>query len=241
MATLRARKEGRGIPDCAPGRLPFDDQCQAASASTGYRCNNAALLGLLVCRSHGGANRVAQAKHELAKAKHEAAQHLGWLPDKAAPIRDPLKELAALAGQMVAWKDFIGQELAGLITQKREGKPYSPGELESQIYLFERALERCTAVLAVAAKLNIDQRLAQIEQTQAEMVVALITQVLGTFGVSVENEPVRVEVQQRLRALHALTTRSPLALSPGAQKMGSDGHRHIGVDGNLIAEQKAAS
>ena len=64
------------------------------------------------CKLHGGATR----NHKLNAAQQQARQAFGRLTDVSTPVHDPLSELAKLAGDVIAWKDF----LAGRISEMEQ-------------------------------------------------------------------------------------------------------------------------
>lgn len=123
------------------------------------------------CKLHGGrtpSGRAAAAKQQV---QQQAAAELARL--NVAPVEDPLSELAALAGQVVAWKDQMAGKVNALTSLRYEGG-IGTEQLRSEVALFERAMDRCMAALTAMARLNIDERLARITEAQQELVLAAL-------------------------------------------------------------------
>jgi hypothetical protein len=105
----------------------------------------------------------------------------------ATPITDPLRALAEIAGEISRWKDLMGAHVADLKTvayRSLEGGEQIKGE----VLLYERALDRCAAVLASIAKLNIDERLAAIDERQAALVERAVIATLDTLNLTAEEK-----------------------------------------------------
>jgi hypothetical protein len=152
-------------------------------------------VGLGPCKLHGGATR----SHRQAAVKTAAANELARMD--VAPVADPLTALAEIAGQVVAWKDALAVKVNQL-TALRYTDAKGAEQLRSEVALFERALDRCEKFLSTMARLNIDERLAAIEQEKVEMVSAALTAVLGELGLSEQQQSeARRGVARRLRVV----------------------------------------
>lgn len=93
----------------------------------------------------------------------------GKLTDVSTPVTDPLSELAKLAGDVIAWKDFLAGRIAEMEQLAYRGM--AGEQIKGEIQLFGQALDRCDRVLSSIARLNIDDRLARITEAQATMVL----------------------------------------------------------------------
>jgi hypothetical protein len=138
------------------------------------------LTGLTVCRFHGGAAPQVKAAAQVAKTRREIAQAVNILD--AAPIGDPLRALQELAGQVVEWKDALAARVD--LHALRYESNISTEQIRGEVILLERAMDRCNTVLATIAKLNIDERLARIDEVTAQMVVKALEAGLASVGVS---------------------------------------------------------
>lgn len=97
----------------------------------------------------------------------EAVEILG-----AAPIDDPLRALQQLAGEVLAWKNAL---VARVDLTDLDGPT---------VVLMERALDRCNTVLSTIARLNIDERLAAVDEATAVMVVRALEAGLAAAGLA---------------------------------------------------------
>jgi hypothetical protein len=70
-------------------------------------------------------------------------------------------------------------------------------QLRAEVSLFERALDRCTTVLATIAKLDIDARLARITELQAAAVLRAVDVAIAKAGVT---GPAAVDARQAAAA-----------------------------------------
>ncbi|MFF3151818.1 hypothetical protein [Streptomyces sp. NPDC057910] len=101
----------------------------------------------------------------------------------AAPVDNPLRALAALAGEMVALKDGLAALVRKLDVDEIRYKGGAGEQIRAEVILYERALERTGQLLVNIARLNIDDRLAAIEERQADAVITAIEVALASVGV----------------------------------------------------------
>jgi hypothetical protein len=150
--------------------------------TNGEPCNNWPVRGALVCRKHGGGAPQVRAAASRALAEQEVRRGLARLD--VAAVDDPLTELSKLAGQVVAWKDALADKVNELTTLRYEAMGAGTEQLRAEVALFERALDRCAAVLGLIAKLGIDDRMARISELQAAAVVRALDAGLRHAGVT---------------------------------------------------------
>lgn len=160
------------------------DQCTATAKSTGNRCTRPVTRGLTVCRFHGGRAPQVLAKARERETEKQITRALADLD--APPIADPFEALTRLAGQVVSWKDRLAARVNALTgggcehcgsggdDLRYEAKGAGTEQLRSEVALFERAMDRCAAVLGMIAKLDIDKRLAAISEQQAAAVLRAV-------------------------------------------------------------------
>jgi len=171
----------------------------AARRSNGDPCRNRPMRGQSVCRKHGGASPQAKAAAVRRQVEAEARQVLAELG--AAPVEDPLAGLLKLAGQVLAW-----QAATAALVNQLDGIRY-PGangaeQLRAEVALYERAMDRAVTVLAAIARLNIDERLVQVTERQADAVVSAINVALEAAGVGGEQaEQARRAAARHLRSV----------------------------------------
>jgi len=111
-------------------------------------------------------------------------------------VDNPLATLAQLAGQVLGFKDAIG-ELVNELREIRFTDAKGSEQLRSEVALYERALDRSIQVLAAMARLRIDERLAAISELQAETLFRAVNAGFAAAGV---NEPEILAAARRVVA-----------------------------------------
>jgi dephospho-CoA kinase len=135
------------------------------------------------------------------KADHEARTLLADL--QAEPVDDPLTALSHLAGQIVAWQKAV----AALVNRLGEDSIRYEGntgaeQLRAEIGMYERAMDRAGKVLADIARLDIDARLARIEEEKARVLMEAVQAGLAAISVTPEQAATVKKVMARhLRAV----------------------------------------
>jgi hypothetical protein len=129
------------------------------------------------CKLHGGSTSSQRQAASQELVRREIAQAVDIL--NAAPVDNPLRALAALAGQVLAWKDAIAArvDMARLLDE-------DSGQVRGEVVLLERALDRANVVLATIGRLNLDERLAAIDEAAARAVVEALHAGLAHIGVT---------------------------------------------------------
>lgn len=183
----------RGIEFCRNHRpLADHERCTGHLSKNhptdpGGRCPNRRMDHQTVCYRHGGnspqAKAGAQRREAEDKLERQVRRQLARL--EVAPVDNPFTALAQLAGQVVAWKDALADHVNAL-TELRYEDAKGAEQLRSEVALFERALDRCNTVLTNMGRLNIDDRLAVINEKQAEKVIAAVDALLLHLGISGE-------------------------------------------------------
>lgn len=142
---------------------------------------------------HGG--KTAKAGERYTEQKVRA--HLARLD--APPVADPLTALSEIAGQVVAFKDAMAERVNRLTEIRYTDLKYAE-QLRSEVALFERALDRCERFLTAMARLNIDERLAAIQQRQVDAVTAALSAAIAELGLSEQQQrEARINVARHLR------------------------------------------
>jgi hypothetical protein len=131
------------------------------------------------CKLHGGSAPQVTRTAKQALVEFHATRQLANLD--VAPVTDPLTELAKLAGQVIAWRDILAEQVNQLTSIRYEAE--TGGEqLRSEIAVFERAMDRCINVLGTIGRLKIDERLVRIEQQRVDLVVDALQGTLQDIG-----------------------------------------------------------
>jgi hypothetical protein len=118
------------------------------------------------------------------------------------PVSDPLSQLQAVAGELVAVKDMLRGEVERVEQLRYEGR--SGEQLRGELVAYQASLRDTVNALAIIARLGIDERLAQISEKQAGVVLAAIDAMLAHLGISGQEAADAKKVAARhLRALPA--------------------------------------
>lgn len=151
--------------------------------------------GIGACRLHLGNVR----NHRTAAANEQAQRQLARLD--LPPVNDPLTALADIAGQVVGFKDVVADRVNAL-SAIRFTDDKGAEQLRSEVALFERALDRCEKFLTSMARLNIDERLAAIEQQKVDMVTAALSAALAELGLTEDQQREASDgISRRLRVV----------------------------------------
>jgi hypothetical protein len=179
-------------------------KCTAHSSSTGKPCGNRPALGATVCRWHGGAAPQVKAKAAERVAEEMARRALRRIADDqgpAEPVANPLLELSRIAGEALRWKRLVAEHVAQLEQLRYQG--VSGEQVRAEILLFERALDRCAAVLATIVRLNIDERLAAITEQQGHVLAGVVVSVLERLDLGDKADTARELIAVELEQLDA--------------------------------------
>lgn len=153
--------------------------------SDGRPCANYAMNGSAVCSVHGGRAPQVRAAARRRVLERGAAAELARLDVE--PVADPLTQLALLTAQAIAWKDVLAGKVNELTSLRYEGDG-SGEQLRAEVALWERALDRCERFLTAMARLNIDERLAEIDERQGHVIVSFIVAALERFGIDFRDD-----------------------------------------------------
>jgi hypothetical protein len=184
LTVCAAHRENSKIVYHAP---PDERRCSCTSKKTGERCTQWAMRGQTVCYWHGGsATQTRKAADRRIKEDALTKQANRLLVSLGAdPVDNPLTALSELAGEVLAFKEALGQrvnELDAIRYQDDKGGE----QLRAEVALYERAVAQAGNLLGQIAKLNIDERLAAINERQAGVVIAAIEAALAHAGVTGE-------------------------------------------------------
>lgn len=177
-------------PDAARqiGVPPSGRRCTATTRRGNERCRLWALQGLTVCYRHG-ATKSAQVKGRRTVADARLDERLNRLliGTGASPVDNPLRALADLAGEMTAFKNGLAGLVRKLDIDEIRYKGGAGEQIRAEVVLYERALERTGQLLVNIARLNIDERLAAIEEKQVDAVVMAVEAALASVGIRGED------------------------------------------------------
>lgn len=187
--------EGQVCTGC--GQVHDPSKCNAHSKTRqGVQCGNAPRRGQRVCGFHGGNTKKALAAAEARLAGEKIRTRIGKLQYQ--PVTNPLLALQELAGKAKAWMDVCEDHVSRL--EKLRYGTEGGEQIRGEVQLFERAIDQCRKVLVDVARLNIDERLAKIDEQQSQAMVALL---FGLIQKVLSDDRLGLSVDQR-KAVPAL-------------------------------------
>jgi hypothetical protein len=166
-------------------------RCSAkARNSPGGVCHGWLVNGATRCRMHGGTTRQVKAK-AVRKNVEATMQNLVSAMDMG-PVHDPLTALKELAGEVMAWKDAMRLQVESL-DELDHVSDYGESA-KAVVQLFERAMDRAGDFLFKIARLNIDERLAAVTESQAKKIENAFFEALDEVGIPVLDIETRSKV-----------------------------------------------
>jgi hypothetical protein len=156
------------------------------------------------CKLHGGSSPSGRAAGLAAQARAEV-ERLGVVP-----AANPLEQLAALAAKARLWEELLSAKVAALTSLTYDTAAGSQ-QVHAEILLWERALDRCGAFCATLAKLDIDQRITEIQVQSAKIigdeVAALVNRIFARTEFNCRAAAVAEVVAEEIRAMPAAAVR----------------------------------
>lgn len=151
----------------------------------GQPCGNQPLAGTTVCTAptHGGRLPRIRAAATRNVVEAEARKTFGRMSEHAEPVSNPFDALARTVGEVIAWKDFCAARIADL-EHLRSTDEKGAEQIDAMVALFERSLDRAVGALATISKLGIEERLARVNERQADAVVRAVDAALVAAGLS---------------------------------------------------------
>lgn len=152
-------------------------QCTAASKRSGVRCRAWAVEDMTVCRMHGGSSPQAR---EAARQRRTAAEATAllesvWDPN-AAPVRDPVEALAALAGKAEHALDVLGARI-------------TVGDLEGATGVaWSRTMRELRQMLEGLERLGLEDRRVRLSEQMGQMLAGVVRSILSQLQLTPEQE-----------------------------------------------------
>lgn len=137
------------------------------------------------CKLHGGCAPSGNKAGQAALVERQARQLFGRTSPEPVPVDNPLQAYAAFAGEVMAWKELMHSLLEQL---RRAEYDDAMGMLHVHpiVELYERSMDRANTVLSSYARLNIDERLAKLSESQSKAVLRAIEAVILFLNASAE-------------------------------------------------------
>jgi hypothetical protein len=174
-------------------------RCGAKLTSRPGTCRSYPMRGQRRCRKHGGASPRARNAAALRLAEQAAASTLAQM--NIIPIDDPLEALKDLAAEARSFQAYARRRLAEL-GDNLTGKDRHDAEYaRAMVVIYERAVDRLGRLLATWVRLEMDERLVQVTERRAEMILLVLTGTLRQLGHDPDEGHVRTALAAQLRAV----------------------------------------
>jgi hypothetical protein len=150
------------------------------------------MLGQVRCRMHGGGSPQARRAAEVRVTEARVAAVVGEL----VPTRcdNPVEALTQLAGEVLAWRDVLRQEVSRL-TDLASTDEFGVERARAVVELYERALDRASRLLVAISRLDLDARIVKVTEAQAAQLARAVEQALRNCGLAD-----RIDVRQAIAA-----------------------------------------
>jgi hypothetical protein len=178
--------------DRAPGASPnggfnltTDGERCGAKNRQGKPCKRHPSHGTKRCHLHGGSSPQAIAKAARDKHQREVIEQVNKAIVKfdIEPVENPLTALKELAGEILKWKEILLDKVQ-LLDKIRYSTEFNE-QVRGEVLLYERAVDRAIQVLATIARLNIDERLAAVTESQAKMIEDALFSAFDAAGIPI--------------------------------------------------------
>ncbi len=164
------------------------DKCRGHNRR-GLPCGKWPMPDQEICRQHGGMTpqMLDAAARRRIEREARAALREKWADGADVTVEDPLAELSRLAGEVVAFKDYLRgmvEDMDGQLTQKWSERTIQDvaiikEDVRAIVSAYERALDRAAKVLAGIVKLDIAGKQLEINTARAELIVQAVHYGLG--------------------------------------------------------------
>jgi hypothetical protein len=171
-------------------------RCTARSSRTGEPCRRFPVRGATVCPSHGGRAPQVQRAAELRLA--EATVRASLAEQGVTLIGNPLEAFQRLTSEVVAFKEFAAAHMARLGDRLTGYDKDDMEYLRAAVTLYERALDRAGRFLHDWVRLGLDERLVQVTEGQATIMVEVLTATLRDLGHDIHQAEVAGTLRRHL-------------------------------------------
>jgi hypothetical protein len=162
----------------------------------GRRCKLPPIRGGVTCHKHGGSAPQVRAAAARRVAQSEALavwqRHAG---NGYAPV-DTVAELARLVAEVVAFKDWAGEQLAALAAGDFDALDPATA---ATVGMFERSLDRAGRVMADVVRVRLEARLAGLTELQGRAMERVLRGALADLGHDDRDPAIGAAVAARLR------------------------------------------
>lgn len=165
-----------------------------AKARHGGPCQGLAVRGSDRCRMHGG-NTAKARERALTQAAQREVTKL-----KLTPVADPLTAMSEIAAEVIAFKDILAGLRDNVLASGDIRYQSGAGEqLRAEVAVYVQALLMCEKFLSSMGKLDVDERLARVQEAQVDLLSAALTAALTDLGLQDRIPEARGAVARHLR------------------------------------------
>lgn len=164
--------------------------CNGHRKTDGGPCGRRPRKGADVCRQCGGGAPQVQAAAARRRAEQDAAATLARLGSRRVQAGDLFDQLLQVTSDALGWLE-VTRDQAQQVVDRGEG--LTRDDAAAAVTLYERAIAMASQVIERAARVDLaklasmrDERLAQIEEAQARLVVQVLTAVVRDLGLEPE-------------------------------------------------------
>jgi hypothetical protein len=171
-----------------------------ALARGGERCKLPPIRGGTVCWRHGG--NAPQVRNAARRRLAEAAVRRTLDAVEVTEIDDPVLAFAGLASEALALKEMLAERVAALgedLTTSTEAGV----QLQAEVLLYERAMDRCAKFLETWIRLGLDERIVRVQERHVDALKQVLTRALEVLGQRPDDDEVRRVVATQLRVVEA--------------------------------------
>lgn len=180
-------------------------QCTGVTAND-TRCTKWAVKGLHRCSDHGANDPAVREMGKRVMDERIERYEMTRLANKYGidPVENPLLALQGLATEILLFKEFAREQVARIeVTELTYTDRALVEQVRACVQLYERAMDRAGRVLADMARINIDERLAQITERQAEVTATVVENVLRRLDMGDRVQEARNMLGQEFKSLHS--------------------------------------
>jgi hypothetical protein len=87
----------------------------------------------------------------------------------AGPVTNPLEALLLLGGEVLAWKNLLGDRVARLRAEEWRWEGRLAEQTRAEVVLYERSLDRAGSLLVAISRLDLDERVARVNARVTEL------------------------------------------------------------------------
>jgi hypothetical protein len=199
---------------------PFDACPRCHAPVVPSTCRRLVRAAGLPCRYHGS-NPQTLRKVQEREVESDIAQLLGQYD--GGPVTNPFASLLELAGEVLAWKNLLGDRVARLRAEEWRWEGRLAEQTRAEVTLYERAMDRAGQLLVSIARLDLDERVARmnarVSELQGAVLLASLGAVLDSLGLG---EVVVARAREMLASEIATRTAGASASQTRALTTGSD-------------------